>query len=428
MNGIEEYGYKNPILKRILLRANLVFETPALIGSGESENTDSDVLRDSSGMPFLPGTAFAGVLRHQIVDKDAKILFGDSDDNGAMSSLWVLDAPITSSAGGTAEIVTLDGVAIDPETRLAIAQRKYDLEAIAKGNVFTARIMLVLRESDDALHLECLLDQVASTLLSGEIRVGAKTNRGFGKLRCDTLDRQEFDFEKEGKDALLRWADFGWDKNSAWKPYAPNTVAFESDFHTLVAKLKLDGSIMIRDCHPEGEEDYRHISAGGVPVIFGTSWAGAIRSGLHRLLKPLWGEETQQKLDAHFGCETNNDGQKDTIPSKLIFDASFLDADNAQVEGYRTITRVKINRFTGGAADGALFTECPWVGGSTKLVVRWPRGESQSKDKELLLFALDAMDKGILNVGGESAIGRGFFKVEGVEIDGEKAWEGGETA
>jgi CRISPR/Cas system CMR subunit Cmr4 (Cas7 group RAMP superfamily) len=107
-----------------------------------------------------------------------------------------------------------------------------------------------------------------------------------------------------------------------------------------------------------------------------------------------------------------NEADKKAEVSLVTFGASTLVQTDERTEGYRSITRVKIDRFTGGAADGALFTEKPWYGGETTLEIRYPI--ERSDIKELLVLALDAIDKGVIQIGGESAIGRGFFKVQSV--------------
>ena len=48
----------------ILIKGILKTCTPFMIGSGEEESSDSDVLRDSDGNVYIPGTSLAGVSRH----------------------------------------------------------------------------------------------------------------------------------------------------------------------------------------------------------------------------------------------------------------------------------------------------------------------------------------------------------------------------
>lgn len=402
----------NKIKKRILIKAEITLVTPALIGSGESENTDNDVLLNSEGNPFLPGTAVAGVLRALLPEAAGNTLCG-SITNEKMSSLWTYDAPLKKKDNESADIVSLDGVAIDAEKKVAIPQAKYDFEAVAEGAVCALRLELVLREKDTA-DLEDNFKKLLAALAQGKVSVGAKTHRGFGKLSCRDIYRKEFDFEQP--DTLTKWLDFDWE-TAKWTDdenvlEALKKDAVDSDKETLTAELKLNGSIMIRDIKnlSAAGEDYAHISSDGKPVIFGTSWAGAFKNGLKRIL----GATFRDSIDCFFGA--NDPSSKKTTPSKVNFEVSHLKQKDESIEGYRLMTRTKIDRFTGSAADGALFTERPWYGGTCDLVVHYPKDCPLAK--ELLLLGVEAIDKGIITIGGETAVGRGYFNVEKVSIEG----------
>jgi CRISPR/Cas system CMR subunit Cmr4 (Cas7 group RAMP superfamily) len=159
---------------------------------------------------------------------------------------------------------------------------------------------------------------------------------------------------------------------------------------------------MVRDFNNiRGDEDYVHMSSNGDPVIFGTSWAGAIKHGLLNLLGP----KSQPFLDDVFGKMETKNGKNVTTPSEATVHASKLEGGN-----YFTATRVKIDRFTGGASDGALFTERPYAGGTTTLTIEYPKDDKAIE--ELFSLAIEAMDKGLLTIGGETAIGRGVFRLD----------------
>jgi CRISPR/Cas system CSM-associated protein Csm3 (group 7 of RAMP superfamily) len=404
---------KNPVVKRIAVKVDCEFASPALIGTGYGENTDNDVLRDSDGKPFLPGSTVAGVLRSLL--PGAKSLFGEDD---RMSPLWVLDAELAG------KIIALDGVALDRENKVALDEKKYDYEAIVTGAKFTLRLLLTIRANDKKDVLESCLKKLIGALQSGCVSFGAKTRRGFGRVKCVSAFTREFDLAPGNTDVLNAWTDFDWANPDGWRK--AESEAYDADFETLIARLKLDGSIMIRATSniyeglDENEEapDYKHISVGGKPVILGTSWAGAVRSGLYRLLvskpKPKLGDGAKEYLKTVFGTveEADKDKAERIEVSRVTFGASMLEARDTKTQGYRAVTRVKIDRFTGGAADGALFTEKPWYGGETTLEIRYPKG--QEDIRELLVLALDGIDKGLIQIGGESAVGRGFFKVTSV--------------
>ncbi|UYO61635.1 RAMP superfamily CRISPR-associated protein [Acetobacterium wieringae] len=395
----------NPIRKRIVVKIEAKLATPALIGSGNHEHTDNDVLVNRNGEPYLSGATLAGVLRSKLSDHDGNILFGeDSTGDGKMSALWVVDAKFKE-----AKIIELDGVALDYENKVAISKAKYDFEAVECGAKFTIRMMLVIRKEDDEVMMEKTFTTILARISSGDISVGAKSNRGFGCISCQSEDIkiQTFDYQTEKRAALIRYEAFNWEDSDNWTNYV--IKKFDDEDSVMSKTLRLKGSIMIRDTrHLDCDEDYKHIcSENGVPVIYGTTWAGAFKGSLYKLLKPRFGEKTEDYLNGYFGYV--DEKTKETLPSKIRFNMSTLEIEDKVYDGYRTITRVKINRFTGGAVDGALFTERPWYGGKTTLTIHYPKGCPEIE--RLLNLGFDALDKGLLTIGGETAIGRGVFEV-----------------
>lgn len=395
---------ENPIVKRIAVKSLCRFTSPALIGSGFGENTDRDILRDSSGRPFLPGSTIAGVLRS--LCPQAKELFGED----RISPLWVFDADLPGDS-----VTEFDGVALDHDNKVALEQKKYDYEAISTGAAFTLRLLLIIRKNDNAADFEDKFLQVIGAIKSGQLAFGAKTRRGFGRVDCITTLKKEFDLAPGNVDILNEWLDFDWNGTDGWQEAKASEYTGDTD--TIIAKLILEGSIMIRDTRniyeglreAEKTPDYKHISIGGKPVILGTSWAGAFRSGLHRLLKQRY-ENADVYLDEVFGFVSED--EKDKSVSKIVFGMSQLKIANKKEDGYRNITRVKIDRFTGGAAAGALFNEKPWYGGETALEIRYPKDDEAIE--ELILLGLEAINFGMLQIGGETSVGRGFFKVTAV--------------
>jgi CRISPR/Cas system CSM-associated protein Csm3 (group 7 of RAMP superfamily) len=394
----------NKIVKRIAVRADAKLLTPMLIGSGEGNNSDIDIVRQADGMPYLPGSSLAGVLRSVLNDNESEKLFGyvklkrNDSNKSRISPLYTHDAEFKE-----AKVVVLDGAALEDDEKTAKQGAKYDYEAVDSGTEFKIRLLLVVRENDK--DIEKLLLKVLDALFAGDISFGGKGNRGFGRVKCESAEWLEID-------SVDDWVNFDWCGN--WNGFELKRLrkGYESKKSKLAAGLKLDGTVMVRDFNNiEADEDYAHMSSNGVPVIFGTSWAGAIRHGLLNLL----GEKAGRFLDEVFGKMETRNGKDATTPSKVIVHASKLEGGN-----YFTATRVKIDRFTGGASDGALFTERPYAGGTTTLTIEYPKDDKAIE--ELFSLVIDAMDKGLLTVGGETAVGRGVFRLDksngGVKKDG----------
>ena len=102
---------KDNIVKRIYIHGSVKLVSPLIVGSGENDNTDTDILRDSKGEPYIPGTAIAGVFRNYSnkksrfikEDKEISLLFGnqmnqgDDNSNNLMSSIIFSDANINKA-------------------------------------------------------------------------------------------------------------------------------------------------------------------------------------------------------------------------------------------------------------------------------------------------------------------------------------------
>lgn len=50
-------------LKKVYYQLKLSQISPLRIGNGENDISDNDLMCDSRGIPFIPGSSMAGVLR-----------------------------------------------------------------------------------------------------------------------------------------------------------------------------------------------------------------------------------------------------------------------------------------------------------------------------------------------------------------------------
>jgi len=385
----------NPIIKRIVVLCKMHLLSPALVGSGEEEYSDRDVYVDANNNPIIPGTSLAGVLRNILDTEDAAALFGslidkkEDEKTNKASPVWVFDAPLEN-----AEIITIDNVALNEDKTV---DNKFDFQSVERGSRFNLRLQLTVRQTEEA-DLEKLLNKLLERL--NLLYVGGKTSRGFGKLECTGIHKRVFDNNPEG---LSAWLNFKWEDASEF--FRHNPPKKPSAEGKICAILKLNGTLLIRDDYSVVEdEDTAHITSNGIPVIYGTSWAGAIRGGLIRFLKQ---QNCKVYLDEVFGCS-----EPEITPSKIRIDASYFEND-----GRHNVTRVKIDRWTGGAVKGALFTSRPQFGGSVKLTIYYPPKDDAIR--QLFILALQAIDLGIITIGGETSTGRGVFKVEKICIAGE---------
>ena len=107
-----------------------------------------------------------------------------------------------------------------------------------------------------------------------------------------------------------------------------------------------------------------------------------------------------------FGWVDDKNKSKEAIPSKVVIDES-------KIEGGKLLpyVRNKVDRFTGGVVNSALFDEKPVYRGNVTLncELRNP----QDYEKGLLILAIKELQNGIQTVGGGSNIGRGRLEEKG---------------
>lgn len=450
------------IVKRILVRGTLVLDTPTCLGSGDADSpTDLPLLRDSiSNHALLTGSSIAGALRNYLREHTkgygesdrrndiATKLFGDLfayKDETAKSepekiklreedtqSPLIIDDSI-STKPIKAEL--RDGVKIDSVTHTAADKAKYDLELLQAGTEFPLSFELLIEKDNDeaqlvkalAIALQGLEPQNDSK--SGEISLGIKKRRGFG--RCHVEEWQVWNFNLEDSGDRTSWLNF-----EHWRTgllpdratYPSIKVAFEQvgitldikeedqrDRFTIHATFQLVGSLLIRSGQdstgrtPDVVHLKSHRNDEPKPILSGTSLAGVLRHQAERIVNTL--NKPITIIDNVFGPDFSNDKSKKAKASRLVVHEKVIENATELVQ-----SRIAIDRFTGGAYHGALFDEQPIFGGDETIVsIELELRNPQEHEIGLLLLLLKDLWTSDLPVGGESSIGRGRLK--GIKAD-----------
>ena len=416
------------LLSKRYLKIEIRTQSSLSIGSGANDRTDHDILVDRGGVPFIPATSVAGVTRHVLnelgllnTDED-KELFGfvyintsekEMTEIAKASRLVFYDVPL--KVNNKKMLTTRDQVALD-EYKTAKKQHKFDMEVLEKAATGTVLIEEnVFSESDKKI-----LDEIAEVWKRGLIRFGAKTTRGFGKVEVTSTALEEFDFSN--KEDVKDWLDF--DPLTSEYKKIPSAGEVSSNTKKLIIPLELVDGILIRRYTtelPENNEktapDFTQMTIhDGAPLIPGTTWAGAFRHHMSKIIPEEYRKEVITKFYGTVEGDpiTNTQNRK---KANVTFSESILTGSKPKV-----LTRNAIDRFTGGAADKSLFTEKAYYGGTTKLIIEWK--ELEDKDltaqfEKALAACIVDMDLGLLAIGGGTAVGRGLFKVTSIDRQGE---------
>lgn len=435
------------ITERWVISATLEMETPAHFGNGDADPlTDMPLLLDEAeGRPLLPGTSIAGALRNYLRERESgygkaetnnsmtSLLFGSSrtSEDGKQSPLIIDDA-----LGISAGFELRDGVAIDSETRTAADDKKFDMQLLAAGSTFALRFELIVTKESQKLR-DALLTAL-NGFETGEITLGARKRRGFGQCVVKTWKVVKFDLQT--KEGLLNW--LGYEQNLS-KPneQTGNDLAsklgasLQTEDKRSVAHLNamfaINGTLMIRSGFGESgnSPDMVHIRSARaghekpVPVIPGTSLAGVLRQRALKIARTISNNDkpvSQKFVDAMFGSSDIKQGDKHAKASRISIRETEI-KDPASL----VVTRVKIDRFTGGAYESALFSEQPEIGKPNTQSVELDLTLRDPKDAELglLLLLLKDLWTGDLPIGGESSVGRGRLKGIDAELKmGQETW------
>ena len=428
MSTLWQKADSRQLTKRLVIKGDLVLETPAHFGGGPPGLVDMTLRLDPlEGIPVLRGTSLAGVLRSYLRKRQSGFaqnissnsledqLFGSQGDQDGEQS-WLMIADAIGSAGQTFQIETRDGVRIEPATRTAADKAKFDFDLIEAGTCFPLKFeLLVVQEKEPSLRQACAI--ALQGLERGEIPLGARTRRGFGRCRVTTWQVTTYDLSTPS--GLIGWLAQdtsgelrGEDIAALLK--AQNTDLDQRRFLSAQLDFILESPVLIRAGSDSGVADTAHLHSRRpgkdepVPIISGTSLAGVLRSRALRIAKTLSIKKPGDLVDSLFGTMAGESAQE-PIASRIWVEESEI--MGGKVMAGRVQNRIKIDRFTGGVYPGGLFSEQPF----------FPDGESGVRlsllienpfeaEIGLLLLLIKDLWTGDLLIGGGSSIGRGRLR------------------
>jgi len=415
--------YNKKILKgKIILEGVIELLSPAIIGSGRDEHSDIDVLRDSEGKVYIPATSFAGVLRHTIKLDDSykgklEYFWGTSKEEQnhqrlRQSSVRIDDLlPVDKSS-----VVIRDGVKIDNTRGIAKEGAKFDYEVIEPGARFNLHIEVTLDGIEDDFK-KSMLVTIINLLKEGDIRIGAKTNSGFGRIHLVDEKICIFDFSK--KEDVLRWLKQDFTTVSKLKVENSEFDKFKiiPKTFTISADFVIKNSLIVRSyIFDPDKPDIENIKSNGKPVLPGTSLKGAIRARAERIVKTLGKPESV--ISDLFG--EVDEKKKLAKKGRITVEETLIDGYPEEVQ-----TRIKIDRFTGGVIESALLETKPLFSKKDGKVINLKITIRDYKDHEagLILLVLKDLWTGDLPIGGEKAVGRGVLEGRKAVIE----WDGGSS-
>lgn len=397
---------------RFLARITIEAVAPLQIGSGEKGiKTDSLVARDVNGLPFIPGTTLAGLIRHSMNETERNELMGHQREG---SRLLITEARMLNERGGVLDgIIDLDS--LDDATQeflcnykqLPIRQHvrighqgtaeksgKFDEEIVLKGTRFCFEMEMLSGKKEDAAHFI----QVLNIIQSPTFRIGSGSRSGFGAIKTIQCLYKPIDLSndldlylKKSSSLAADWE--GW-ASAENQTNANVPISHIEGWTAYRLNLKPEDFVLFGSGFGDerGDADMTYVkepyitwdnngatkqTKESVLLIPGSSVKGALAHRTAFYYNQLTGavitedgslqngktinEVTGKNNDAVksiFGSE----GEKDAESRKTIHKqrGRILISDVIQTKGNATakiLNHVSIDRFTSGAIDGALFTE-----------------------------------------------------------------------
>ena len=419
---------KENVVGKIIVEGLLELSSPLLIGDGLGETNkenekDIHVLKNEEGLPFIPGTSITGVLREYINKEYPKYevaLFGDMK---TIQSSIIFDDIVLENA----KITYRDGVSIDHYTGSGIKGAKYDYEVVDTSAVGKIKMEITLRgyhlENPKDIKSKIREDIINSILLIRDklkdgIMLGAMTTKGFGRAWLKDSTTNFYDFSNKAD--VIAWLKMKKSSNNELDRNSNLSLRLNNTF-SVRAEFAIKGSLIVRDYEANGEKtkDGSPISAimmksNGQYIIPGTSVKGVLRHQAEEIFINLKKDLT--RLDDLMG-NSKKCGEYEKQKSRLYVDEVKI-VDKAIMAVSHT--RNKIDRFTGGTMDTALFTTKPlWQmqSGQKALEINFIIQDATESEAGLALFLLKDIWQGKVAFGGEKGIGRGTLKGISAKIE-----------
>lgn len=429
--------YKHRLVARISLEA----VSPLAVGSGEKDIiTDAPVARDCNVLPYIPGTSLMGIIRHSMSQENIKQLLGYQDkEKGEGSKVIISDALLTDENGKA-----LDGLqdwdnneylrhfqVLPVRQHVKITEKgtaaktgKFDEQVVYAGTRFVFEIEELSVDGTDTRFKEML-----SIISSPTFRIGGGTRCGFGSMKVISIQYHAYDLTQENDlQAYIKKTSCLKDDFEQAQEFKPDTTLQEGWTKYTLDLTPMDFFLFSSgfgdedaDMTPVKEE--RIVWENGKPrfteactLIPATSVKGAIA---HRTAY-YWNKLTHRSVEEGtalkceeceaitklFGSTNSDEESKQSIGNVILSDV-LMEKNSTKV-----LPHIRIDKFTGGVMDGALFQEKVTLGKGKHINETLYVNNDALSDtiiKEAFEHALSDICTGMLPLGGGTNRGNGIF-------------------
>ena len=437
--------------KKIYYFASITIEamSPLVLASGKSGNFfDVELVRDANGLPAIPGTTIAGILRHAL-QKEKGVdftnqLFGYQNRNDGKSSQLEVSWAYVHDSNNCFHKSYYSKEAIDKDAILkeiyikdnpslkrdhvrlsqkgtAIDTGKFDRYFVPTGTRFTFNIgMWTENQSED-------WDDILSIFFSPIFRIGAAGRGGYGKIKVidirtpvnsffDISKSEDVNFFRQCQKSIIPSSFPDTVEKEELKFFFPLGFRIGGGTHSFLKNSRMADMLPYSERVIKWTDNIGNFESVPKITIPGSALKGALRHRaafhLARITKN-WSSNKDEEIDGLenlFGYAANNkEKEQDGQAGKLWFTDLYLE----DTKTYQ-LSRNSIDRFTGGTLPGALFQEENIQASQTFTTCIYldKSIDKNSNEYKAFKWALDDLKAGRLALGGGSGHGLGFNHTE----------------
>lgn len=432
--------YSHRFIARVVIEA----VTPLAVGSGTG-NIESDMLvvKDVNGLPYIPGTSIAGVLRHLMPEDKRDIIFGfQKSKRGEGSKIMFSDARMIGSEGKVIDgIVNLDRrdsfyshfmeMPVRQHVRISscgtgVDGGKFDEQIAYKGVRFCFEVEMVSENNVDTVFLEVL-----EKMCSCNFRLGGGTRKGFGEVKVVSCHYRTFDLSSESE--FDEYLEKSTSLAEVWNGGRQIELKKQNDSVVVYCvKLKPEDFFIFGSGMGDNEADMTPVREDiviwnelGIPSFSEDLVlvpASSVKGALSHRVAFYWNKYSGVYADVA-GCTARTGGDNPAV--KLLFGSD--DTDNPQRGNVifsdvhiscnmydKLFNHVAVDQFACGAVDGALFSEKTVDGTGLEFALEIKVGADLLNRNDVVRkafeSALEDLCCGMLPLGGGVNRGNGTFK------------------